>query len=71
LLQNLTIPKLNKLQPSKQIDEKMHEFVDDEYDPYLKRYNDRNNSFHENNANNHGMMKRIDERIQNVVRKIR
>ena len=53
------------------MDEKLHVLVDEEYDPYLKRYNEKNKKSVHENANGHGMMKRIDERILNVVKKIR
>lgn len=53
------------------MDEKLHEIVDEEYDPYLKRYNERNNKSAHESGGGHGMMKRIDERIHNVVKRIR
>jgi hypothetical protein len=82
----------------------MHELIDEDFDPYLKRYNDRNSimesaiipknkivpkinktlpknniDMRNNNEmqsklelkNNHGMLKRMDERILNFVNKIR
>lgn len=45
--------------------------VDDQEDPYLKRYNDKNSQSYKNAQSNSGMIKRIDERIQNVVKRIR